>query len=119
MKTKEQILVDRTSPRIKSATLNAGIEPLRSPKIAISGHAINETKYDGGSFRIANSWGKEWADNGTAYHNLSDYRPTEAWAVWFNTVPPVIVEQIESRASIIGKILDLLQQIIALVVKLK
>lgn len=94
------------------------IEPLRSPKIIISGHALNETNYDGDSGRKANSWGPEWGDKGTAYHKFSDYKPTEAWSVWFNEVPQVIVDQIESRASIIGKILNYLQLIIALLPKL-
>jgi len=94
------------------------IEPLRPPQNVISGHAVNLTNYYGGSFRIANSWGVNWADNGTAYFLLSQYRPTEAWGVWFAGVPKEIEEQIENRATIIGKILDLLQQIIILVAKL-
>jgi len=95
------------------------VEPLRPPKNVISGHAINITNYNGDSFRLANSWGIDWADKGTAYFLFSQYKPTEAWGVWFAEVPQVIVDQIESRASIIGKIIDLLQQVIALVLKLK
>lgn len=91
----------------------APIEPLRSPKIIISGHALNETNYDGDSGRKANSWGPEWGDKGTAYHKFSDYKPTEAWSVWFTDVPKEIEVQIESRASVIGKIMDLLQQAIS------
>jgi len=97
----------------------APIEPLRPPKTVISGHAINITNYNGDSMRLANSWGIDWADKGTAYFLFSQYRPTEAWGVWFSDVPQVIIEQIESRATIVGKILDLLQQIILLVTKLK
>jgi hypothetical protein len=76
----------------------APIEPLRSPKNPISGHAINDTKSVGNSFRLANSWGKDWADNGTAYHLLKDYAPTEAWSVWFADVPPEIQEQVNKKA---------------------
>jgi len=94
------------------------IEPLRLPKDVISGHAVNLTNYNGDSMRIANSWGVDWADKGTAYFLFSKYRPTEAWGVWFTDVPKEIEEQIEDRATIIGKILDLLQQIIILVAKL-
>jgi len=97
----------------------APIEPLRTPKAIISGHAVNETNYNADSSRIANSWGRDWADSGTAYHNFKDYKPTEAWSVWFEEVPKVIVDQIESRATIIGKIMDLLQQVIVLLAKLK
>lgn len=95
------------------------IEPLRAPKLPISGHAINLTNYSGDSDRVANSWGDDWADKGTAYLLLNNYKPTEVWSVWFEDVPQEIQQQIESRASIVGKILDLLQQIIVLVAKLK
>lgn len=96
------------------------IQPLRSPKTIISGHAVTESNYDGGSFRIANTWSSSWADGGTAYHLLSGYQPTECWAVWYpdEVLPKEIESQLESRASIIGKITDLLQQIVALVLKL-
>lgn len=96
----------------------APIQPLRPPKNPISGHAVNLTNYNGDSFRISNSWGTDWADNGSAYFLLSQYRPTEAWGIWFTDVPKEIEVQIESRASIIGKILDMIQQIIILVAKL-
>jgi len=95
------------------------IEPLRPPKNPISGHAVSLTNYDGDSFRIANSWGTGWADKGTAYFIFSQYKPTEAWGVWFADVPKEIEQQIENRAMIIGKIMDLLQQIIVLITKLK
>ena len=94
------------------------IEPLRPSPKPTSGHAVNETNYNGGSSRIANSWGPDWADKGTAYHILKDLSPTEAWSVWFTDLPKVIVNQIENRKTIIGKIMDLLQQIIVLVAKL-
>ena len=93
------------------------IEPLRGPNRAISGHAITESNYAGNSFRIANSWGKDWADKGTAYH-LTNYMPTEAWIVYYGDVPPVVEDQLESRKKIIGQIMDLLQKVIALLPKL-
>lgn len=97
----------------------APIEPLRAPKDPISGHAVNLTNYTGNSFRIANSWGTDWADMGTAYFLFNDYRPTESWAVWFEDVPKQIEEQLENRETIIGKIVDLLQQVIELLKKLR
>lgn len=87
------------------------IEPLRKPAKVISGHLVNGTNYAGRSFRIANSWG-DWADNGTAYHLFNDYQPTEAWAVWFDELPKEIEKKLESRESIMGKLLDLIQQLI-------
>lgn len=95
------------------------IEPLRAPQNPVSGHAVNSTNTNGDSFRIANSWGTDWADKGTAYHLLSQYAPTEAWAVWFDEVPQEIKKQEDSRATTIGKIMDLLQQVIVLLAKLK
>ena len=96
----------------------APIEPLRPPKNPITGHAVNLTNYDGESFRIGNSWGTDWADKGTAYFLFSQNKPTEAWGVWFTDVPKEIIIQVESRATIIGRIMDLLQQVIALLAKL-
>lgn len=74
------------------------IEPLRPPKVLISGHQVNLTNYDGNSFRIANSWGTDWADKGTAYFLLKNYAPTEAWSVWFEEVPEEIQKQIDLKA---------------------
>lgn len=97
----------------------APIEPLRFPKKVISGHAINKTNYDGNSFRLANSWGPDWADKGTAYTNFESYAPTEAWSVWFEDVPKQVQKQIDNRGTVIAQIMDLLQQVIVLLAKLK
>lgn len=96
------------------------IQPLRPPKKFISGHLVIDTNYDGNSFRIANTWGPDWADKGTAYRLHNQYKPTEAWLIFFEEVdiPKEIKVQIESRETIKGKILDLIQQIINLVKKL-
>lgn len=95
----------------------APIEPLRGANNPISGHAITESNYSGNSFRIANSWGSDWADGGTAYH-LTNYMPTEAWIVYYKESTPNIDAQKEARATTVGKIMDLLQQVIALLPKL-
>ena len=95
------------------------VEPINAPRTIISGHAVNYPNYNGISFRLANSWGTAWADKGTAYHLLTNYRPTEAWSVWFSDIPKEIESQIDNRSAVVGKILDLLQQIIVLVTKLK
>lgn len=104
------------------------VEPLQAPVTPISGHAINLTNYNGNSFRVANSWGIGWVDSGTAYFDLATYQPTEAWGVWYKAipevptipvVPPQVQKQVENRATLVGKIIDMLQQIIALVFQLK
>jgi hypothetical protein len=93
------------------------IEPLRNPVLTISGHAITECNYSGNSFRVANTWGKDWADKGTAYH-LTNYLPTEAWIPYYNELPKPIEDQKTKRSTIIGQIMDYLQKIIALLPKL-
>lgn len=95
------------------------IEPLRPPKVIISGHAVTESNYDGDSFRIANTWGTDWADKGTAYRLHEQYRPTEAWIVHYTEVPEAIKKQLDSREAIFGKVLDKLQEIIKLYQSIK
>lgn len=93
------------------------IEPLRPPKKVISGHLTIISNYDGGSFRIANTWGSDWADNGTAYFLLGDYAPTEAWIPYYNEVPKHIQKQLDSREQIYGKLLDAIQKLLVLLKK--
>lgn len=93
------------------------IEPIQPPKSQISGHAVTDSNYDGDSFRIANTWGTDWADNGTGYRLHSQYRPTEAWMVYYKKAPAPIQEQIDARLTLQGKILDVLQQLINLLQK--
>ena len=92
----------------------APIEPLRRPLIIISGHLINLCNYDGMSYRLANSWGDDWADKGTAYSNLLTYKPTEAWIPYYTTLPPVIEDQKKQLETLYGQILTLLQKMVAL-----
>jgi hypothetical protein len=94
------------------------VEPLRPAVTPISGHLVNITRRKGDSYRIANSWGTDWADGGTAYGLFNQNPPTEVWQVWFADVPEPIQKQIDTRASVKGKILDLLQEIIKLVQQL-
>lgn len=93
----------------------APIEPLRKPQEVITGHLITSSNFDGGSFRVANTWGTDWADEGTAYHILRDYSPTEAWAVWFpeEVVPPVIDEQQKKKEELEGTLIALMLKYIA------
>ena len=90
------------------------IEPLREPRDFISGHAVIDTNYDGNSFRVANGWGIDWCDDGTAYrlHNL--YKPTEAWIVYYNEAPSHVEDQLKKRLELIGKLKDLLQKLLEL-----
>jgi len=94
------------------------IEPLRKTAKVISGHLCLISRVVGDSFRIANTWGTAWADKGTAYYLRTDIQPTEAWVVYYNELPPEIQVQKDSRETIKGQILDLLQQIISLIAKL-
>lgn len=88
------------------------IEPLRNPAVVESGHAITECNYDGGSFRVANTWGDSWADRGTAFHLFSNYRPTEAWMVYYNHVPVHVEDEIKKRETLLAKLVDALQKLL-------
>lgn len=90
------------------------IEPLRKPISVISGHLITMCNYDGMSYRLANSWGDDWADKGTAFSNLNTYQPTEAWIPYYASLPPVIEDQKKQLDSLYGQILTLLQKMVAL-----
>ncbi len=90
------------------------IEPLRQPAKPISGHAITESNFDGDSFRVANSWGTDWADKGTAYRLDKDYQPTEAWLVHYGTPPKEVQKQLDARTTKLAATVDLLQKVLEL-----
>lgn len=79
-----------------------------------SGHIINDVRFAGGSRRVVNSWGTDWADNGTAYYHLNEMRPTEAWSVWFGEFPPEIQKQKADQEKLIGKLRAALQRLVIL-----
>lgn len=95
------------------------IEPLRAPHSPISGHLVSITKRHGRSYRIANSWGTDWADGGTAYGFYDIYSPTEMWQIWFADVPNEIKKQQEKINTLQWQVLGLLQQLIELYQKRK
>lgn len=80
------------------------IEPLRPPKTVVSGHLTIMSNYNGNSYRIANTWGDDWADKGTAYSLLKDYAPTEAWIVYYNETTKALEKQIKRKGSVLNKI---------------
>lgn len=88
------------------------IEPLQKPLNPISGHLVNITKRHGDSYRIANSWGTDWAAGGTAYSLYSLYSPTEMWQVWFTDVPEEIQTQLTSKGQLLGRFKEILQKLI-------
>lgn len=92
----------------------APIEPLRKPISVISGHLITMSNYDGMSYRLANSWGDDWADKGTAFSNLRSYKPTEAWIPYYASLPPAIEDQKKQLESLYGQLITLLQKLVAL-----
>lgn len=93
---------------------SAPIEPLRKVQKPISGHLIVYSNYDGMSYRLANSWGSDWADKGTAYGSLTNNPPTEAWIPYYNELPPVIEQQKEQLQTLYGELLTILQKLISL-----
>ncbi len=97
------------------------LEPLRAPKEVVSGHAVSLTNYDGNSVRLANSWGTDWANKGTAYFLLDEYSPVEVWKVWYEgeQLPDQITKQQEEATKIIGQIIELLQKLLKLIITKK
>lgn len=90
----------------------APIEPLRRAVSPISGHLITYCNYDGMSYRVANSWGSDWASGGTAYSLLTIYQPTEAWIPYYNELPKPMNEQKEQLKTLYGELIAILQQFI-------
>lgn len=88
------------------------IEPLRPPKKFVSGHAVIISNYTGGSQRIANMWGDDWADKGTAYYLLKDYAPTESWIVYYNKTTKAIRQQKKKKSSLKNKVKKFLNKFI-------
>lgn len=94
----------------------APIEPIRRAVTPISGHLITDSNYDGMSRRVANTWGPDWADKGTAYYNLATNQPTEAWIPYYNDLPlpDPIIKQKEELHSLKGELIAILQKMIAI-----
>lgn len=92
----------------------APIEPLRKAQTPISGHLIVYSNYDGMSYRLANTWGTDWADKGTGYSLLTINPPSEAWIPYYNDLPPSIQKQKEELETLKGELLKLIQKIVKL-----
>lgn len=87
-------------------------DELYSNGVNKSGHIVNDVRFAGNSRRIVNSWGPDWSKDGTAYYNLAQVRPTEAWSVWFGDVPKEIEDQ--KNAVTKRQVLSLLQTLLVL-----
>lgn len=75
--------------------LASDINPLKNG-ISVGGHAIGNIKYNGNDFREANTWGKEWCDQGQCDMIWDNYKPTEAWIPYYTftpILPPLPVHQ--------------------------
>lgn len=90
------------------------IEPLRRPQSIVSGHATIITNYNGLSMRIANTWGEDWADKGTAYFLWGSYKPTEVWITYEDEVPEHVENDLKKLETLQGKLLSLLQELLKL-----
>lgn len=88
------------------------LEPLMPSEPIISGHAVTDSNYVGNSFRIANTWGTDWGDVGTAYRLQQQYAPTEAWIPYYKKVPAYINKELENREKVLGRVKDMLQKIV-------
>jgi len=94
------------------------INPLRSPKNPTSGHAIVASEYDltlKQDITLANTWGSGWNRQGLGDIIWTDYSPTEAWIPYYG----LNELQLQELKSKLQKKLTILQQIIALYLKIK
>jgi hypothetical protein len=71
------------------------LEPLRKGIRALSGHLVSITNYDftnpfNHKAQQANTWGPTWADDGSAWFELNNYRPTEAWSIYYDFTPDYV-----------------------------
>lgn len=71
------------------------IEPLRKDTEVVSGHQVTITDYNFSTVmsyngQLANTWGPTWADDGSAVFDLKNYRPTEAWCIYYDFTPDYV-----------------------------
>tara|TARA_R110000868_G_scaffold160342_1_gene389794 strand:+ start:1021 stop:1845 length:825 start_codon:yes stop_codon:yes gene_type:complete len=92
----------------------APVEPIRPPKVQISGHAVTDSNYDGDSFRIANTWGTDWADKGTGFRLQAMYTPTECWIPYYEDAPKHVDEELKKRTELMGRIQNIIQMLLEL-----
>jgi hypothetical protein len=65
---------------------------------------LTASNYTGGSVRVANTWGDDWADKGTAYYMFKDNAPTEAYIVYYNEKTKLLNKQIKAKDGIVWKV---------------
>lgn len=104
----------------KTSWKKEDLEPLRRPTPATlqSGHAVTISNADGGSWRIANSWGVEWCDEGTAYSRWESYPPTECWLPVFPDTEKedeVLNERQKLEASLRNALIELIKRLSSLI----
>lgn len=89
------------------------IEPIRPPKVTVSGHAITESNFNGQSGRVANTWGTDWADQGTGYFLYQNYIPTEAWIPHYNSgekyTPSPLLDSLQKVVNLYQQLLNKLK----------
>jgi len=80
-----------TSPTNGFSSWNpSDINPLRAPKVQVSGHAISAVSYDftlATNGVLANTWGRDWNKNGCGDINFDGYKMIEAWIPYYGLVP--------------------------------
>lgn len=85
------------------------IDPIKPPKIVISGHAINANYFDFSSlskFEHANTWGITWDLEGSGNTIHEQYSCTEAWIPYY-TQESILI----AKKSLLEQLLALLQKL--------
>ncbi len=98
------------------------LEPIGAPTdpATTDGHAIIMSNVDGNSWRVANTWSTDWAEQGTAYSTF-DYMPQECWLLHFTilgqTPSPQVQQLLAQKTQLQHTLLGLLQQLLAKLLK--
>lgn len=72
------------------------INPLRPPKVIVSGHEIVLYGYDETSFYdLSNSWSSLWNDSGNGTISISKYAPFLIEGLIIKELPPPIVDEVK------------------------
>jgi hypothetical protein len=75
------------------------IEPLRTPKSAVSGHQMTPNGYDPVIATLRNQWSIQWANQGEAHYDFNTWAPytSEQWAI--AQIPPDVADFLKTLPS--------------------
>lgn len=92
------------------------ILPLKKPKSIVSGHAVDDHKYDvslmnKAQFSFINWWSPTWGRGGVGEFIVEEYPPTEAWALTLESVMQYQDHSPTLAESVWRKVMEVLRTI--------